>query len=223
MDVEFHYFVTYLVAARAGFDPASARTFAHACQEVDENDTVFEVDAGLPTAYRNYISQTVDILKPARTLMRIYPVFHFVPGEPQAPSAERRDGKMHWLNTTPGGRNAAELLECALAPSPPDLYRAAVATHAYTDSWAHQNFVGAFDVFNGLEGLVEKAAPDVGHADAGHSPDRVALVWRDPRLAAMGGRVDNTARFLEAAGRHLQLQPDRPQWSWYRFLCHADR
>ena len=51
--------------------------------------------------YRNHFSQTMNILKPKDQLMRIYPIFHFVPGEPDAPSARRRDGKMHILNTTP--------------------------------------------------------------------------------------------------------------------------
>ena len=205
MDVEFHYHVTYLVAARAGLAPDQARLLARACQAVDDNDTVFEVDAGLPTAYRSYISQTMDILKPARRLMRIYPVFHFVPGAPAAPSAARRDGAMHWLNTTPGNRNAEELLAEALAASPLDVFRTAVAVHAYTDSWAHQNFVGSHHVFNGMKGALGKAAPDVGHADAGHRPDRVGLVWRDPRLAPGLEDVDNTARFLDAAARLFVL------------------
>ncbi len=197
MDVEFHYYMTHLIAARAGFGSEEAETIAYACQHTDDNDMIFEVSKDTDDEFRNYISQTMNILKPKKKLMRVYMCFHFVPGTPTAGSAERKDGEMHWLNTTPGNRHAEELLEAALETG--DLYRIGIGCHAYGDSWAHQNFIGYYNEFNALRGVIEEAVPNIGHADAGHHPDRPALIWQDRRLLGRAERVDNTRRFLQAA------------------------
>ena len=34
MDIEFHYYMTYLIATRAGFRPAEAAVLAQAAQEI---------------------------------------------------------------------------------------------------------------------------------------------------------------------------------------------
>ena len=74
---------------------------------MDENGVCLTIeDRSNDNVYQNYISQTMNILKPKRKLMRIYPVFHFVPDEPMSESACRCDGKMHLLNTTPGNEIA---------------------------------------------------------------------------------------------------------------------
>jgi len=195
MDIEFHYYMTWLIAARAGLPPGDAQTLAWACQYADDNSTIFTIDRGLPTEYGNYISQTSNILKPRKTLFRIYPLFHFIPGDPMAQTAWRKDGAMHWLNTTPDSENANRVMDAALATG--DLYRIGIACHGYADTWAHQNFVGYFHAFNGMKGPIDAAIPDVGHADARLAPDLPGLIWEDERL--MRERVDNRARFLEAA------------------------
>ena len=196
MDIEFHYWLTGLVAKRSGFSDDEARTIAYASEYVDENDVCFQVrDRHGAASYGNYISQTMNILKPKQQLMRIYPIFHFVPGEPTAHSARRRDGKMHWLNTTPNNEYANEMLDAAFKASlETRLYRIGVATHAYVDTWAHQNFVGWYDYFNNI-GLDPK--PDIGHADGEHHPDWISHIWTDNRL--VDSEVNNRARFLSAA------------------------
>jgi hypothetical protein len=195
MDLEFHYWMTAIIARRAGFDEGEARTIAHSSQLVDDNDVRYSIiDWGTGMVYRNYISQTMDITKPKKELMRIYPLFHFVPGVPDAESARRRDGKMHILNVTPGNRTAAMMLEAAFDDDGPSrLHRIGIATHAFADTWAHQNFVGWHDDFNGMGRIL----PNIGHADAGHRPDLVGLRWEDPRLVARA--VDNGLRFMAAA------------------------
>jgi hypothetical protein len=200
MDIEFHYYMTYLVAAKAGFGPEDALTIAYACQYVDDNDMILEIDKGKTSAYRNYISQTRNILKPKAKLLRIYPLFHFVPGDPCSSTAWRKDGKMHWLNTTPNSENANRIFDAALATK--DLYRIGVACHAYADTWAHQNFVGYYEPFNAMNGPFDEVTPNIGHAEAGHDPDRPAMVWQDRRLCHE--RVDNKTRFLEAAEQILR-------------------
>jgi len=196
MDTEFHYYITGIIAHAAGFTQKDAALIAWASEFTDENDEVIKVqDRVTNQSYTNYISQTMNILKPKHKLMRIYPVFHFVPGEPDLPSTRRADGKMHILNTTPDGGLAGEWLDEALkVTSETRPYRIGIATHAYADTWAHQNFVGWYDYFNNIA-LDPK--PDIGHADAEHHPDWVAHRWDDSRLVE--GEVNNTERFLSAA------------------------
>jgi hypothetical protein len=196
MDTEFHYYMTGIIAKAAGFSDDEARTIATASEYVDENDVCLTIeDRSSGNEYKNYISQTMNILKPKQTLMRIYPVFHFVPGEPMSKSACRRDGKMHLLNTTPGNEIADKLFDLAFKSSEDTrLYRIGIATHAYADTWAHQNFVGWHDYFNEISLNVK---PDIGHANAEHYPDWPALRWEDTRL--VNDQIDNTDRFLAAA------------------------
>ena len=86
MNNEFHYYITYLIAARAGLSPGEAFTVAYSSQYVDDNDMVFEIWNQQGETYANYISQTLNILRPKMELFRIYPIFHFIPGEPKAVS-----------------------------------------------------------------------------------------------------------------------------------------
>ena len=209
MDIEFHFYQTYLIAARAGFDPKTAHLIAYSAQFVDDNDTIYEVchnndpvydisNKREESHYRNYISQTKNILKPGYELVRIYPLFHFIPGDSFHPGAWRKDGAMHWLNTTPNSDNARAIMDAALKVGTP--YRIGIAAHSYVDTWAHQNFVGVFDDFNSMDTVLGLVAPNVGHADAGYQPDEVRLVWEDRRLVAP--RISNNDRF-ESAAQHL--------------------
>lgn len=198
MDTEFHYYMMYLVAAKAGLGADNAFIIAYASQYVDDNDLKFEIDKGQACAYRNYISQTMNILKPKDKLFRIYPLFHFIPGDPRSKSAYRKDGKMHWLNTTPNSKNAEMIMDEAIRSE--DFYRIGIACHSYADTWAHQNFVGYYDEFNAIKSPLANVTPNIGHADAQHNPDWPALVWRDMRLK--NERRDNRQLFLDAA-RHI--------------------
>ncbi|RJR18318.1 MAG: hypothetical protein C4582_11755 [Desulfobacteraceae bacterium] len=212
MDTEFHYWVTGIIAKAAGFSNDEAFTIACSSEYVDENDISYSIcDRRSERIYRNFISQTVNIFKPKSNLLRIYPIFHFVPGDPFAESARRRDGKMHLLNTTPNGESALEMLYRAFAaPERTRLYRIGIATHAYADTWAHQNFVGWHDSFNHMDLDLK---PNIGHADAGHHPDWMAHLWCDNRLVEKD--VDNRSRFLSAANHIFQ--------HYCRYLGSQDR
>jgi len=197
MDTEFHYYMTGIIARAAGFSEEESKIIATASEYVDENDVCLEIEdrSKKNDVYCNYISQTMNILKPKRKLMRIYPIFHFVPGDPMNNTACRIDGKMHWLNTTPDSELANKWIDAAFkASSDTQLYRIGIATHCYADTWAHQNFVGWYDYFNDISKDIK---PDIGHANAEHHPDWPAHRWVDDRLVE--DEVDNTARFLDAA------------------------
>jgi hypothetical protein len=196
MDKEFHYNITGIIARRAGFPENEASIIAHASQLVDDNDSLCNIhDASSGEQYEVYISQTMDILKPKRELMRIYPIFHFLPGNPMAPSARRSDGKMHILTTTPGSDLAYKIMKAAREDnSPYRLHRLGVASHCFVDTWAHQNFVGWYDSING-ENM--NPLPNIGHADFMHHPDWVGHCWNDSRI--INNQVNNNHRFLDAA------------------------
>jgi len=196
MDTEFHYYMTGIIANAAGFTQNEAKTIAYASEYTDENDKKYTIkDHKTDKPYENYISQTMNILKPKQSLMRIYPVFHFIPGDYNAKTTRRKDGKMHLLVTTPDNGIANELLDEALKVNDETrLHRIGIATHAFADTWAHQNFVGWYDYFNNI-GMDVK--PDIGHADAEHHPDWPNHRWEDNRLVE--GEIDNAARFLKAS------------------------
>jgi len=205
MDIEFHYFVTYLVAAAAGFPPEQAALIAHACQATDDNHIPIEVSGGGEPGYQSTVSQTMDILHPHED-EHIYPVFHFVPGNPHAPTAARVDGRTDRMVCTPDAAIAGHMMDAALAAQNP--YRIGVASHAYADTWAHQNFTGARDDYNefpapaGIEPAAilqdgKNVALKIGHAPAEHMPDIPTLIWTDTRLSQP--KVSNKVRFLDAA------------------------
>ena len=50
MNIEFHYHITRLIAARAGFPPEDADIIAFSSQYVDDNSMIFEIDKEMPTA-----------------------------------------------------------------------------------------------------------------------------------------------------------------------------
>lgn len=42
MDMEFHYYITYLIAVRAGFSTTESSNPAYSSQFLDDNDLVFK-------------------------------------------------------------------------------------------------------------------------------------------------------------------------------------
>lgn len=197
MDIEFHYYMTNIIARRAGFTSHQSTIIAYSSQYVDDNDKMIVVNKGKNDEYESVISQTMNITKPKKKLVRIYLSFHFIPGEYDALSARRKDCKLHQLTTTPDSNGAREIMEAALSSK--NMYRIGMASHAYVDTWAHQNFVGCWDYFNAMSGPIARLTPNVGHADARHNPDIPGLLWKDKRLCAANRRIDNTIRFLAAA------------------------
>ena len=195
MDIEFHYYITHLIAARAGFRGDDLRTLAYASQYTDDNNYEYKIQKGRNWFYNNLISQTMDILKPNDDRLSIYPLFHFIPGDATAVVALRSDGMIRACNTTPDSPNANIIIDQSLQTN--NFYQIGIASHAYVDTWAHQNFVGYRNRFNDFPGFVNRIIPNIGHADARHQPDWPAHVWEDSRLDHP--RVENKPRFLGAA------------------------
>lgn len=197
MDIEFHYHITYILAKKTDFSPDESYILAYSSQYVDDNTMHYYVNFTDGSNYLSEVSQTMDIIKPSSLREKIYPVFHFIPGDPESPTARRKDGRTHPCNTTPNSENARDILANAFESR--DLYRIGVAIHSYADTWAHQNFVGFTDRFNAMKGY--ELLPNIGHADARHEPDKVDNRWKDGRLAD-GVEIANNERFIEAA-KHI--------------------
>jgi hypothetical protein len=196
MHIEFHYYITYLIAARAGIRGDALRVLSYASQFTDDNQTVYPIrSGGREIIYRNRISQTLDPLKTHKERLEVYPLFHFIPGEPDFQGAARVDTWTHPFNTTPNSPNANQILDSTIATN--DYYQIGIASHAYVDTWAHQNFVGFKDDFNKFAGFWDPLLPNIGHTDAKSKPDYPRLVWNDERLVAQ--EVNNKLRFLDAA------------------------
>ena len=171
MDIEFHYYITYILANKAGFSPADSAVIAYACQQTDDNTYHYCINMEKENPYLTIVSQTMDITKPQEKRKTIYPVFHFFPGDPASPSARRKDGKTHPFNTTPDSGNARKMFEEGMKSG--SLYRIGIAAHVYADTWAHQNYCGSKDDFNAMDRFGGGLIPNIGHADATHDPDLV--------------------------------------------------
>lgn len=206
MDIEFHYYMTYLIALRAGFEKEDARIIAYASQYTDDNDYPWKIE-GEDRPYFNFISQTSDITKPQEVRLSIYPVFHFCPGtaeEVQRLSPERKDHKTSLLATIPDNSNAKKIFADAITSC--NLYRIGIGTHMYADTFCHRDFTGSKDDFNWIRlegflgGVWSAIGPAIGHALAMHSPDIPSLIWEDTRLAPKDSVKNNKEQILKAAG-----------------------
>ncbi len=197
MQIEFHYYITYILARAAGFGKEDASIIAYSSQFTDDNRWKYNVKINKSQSYQNYISQTLDVFKPKEEFLRVYPCFHYVPGAFESACAKRADGKQHPLNTTANSKNGNIILQEGFRSK--NLYRIGIAVHAYADSWAHQNFAGCKDDFNRLYGLFEGIIPDIGHADALDKPDIPFLIWTDNRLLESSRLIQNKQRLLDAA------------------------
>lgn len=215
MNIEFHYYMTKYLALMAGFESDEADIIAYSSQFVDDNNIRFEIEKPDGEIYKNYITQTMNILKPKKQLMRIYLLYHFLPGDPTSFKARRRDGKMHVLMTTPASNHAQEIFfETTKTES---LYALGIASHMLSDSLSHQNFVGIFEEVNAMKGLWQTLVPNIGHADAGYLPDIPNLVWNDCRLIKENAEIDNKERVLLAAktlyNNYLMITSNPNKWS----------
>ncbi|MBI4775636.1 MAG: hypothetical protein HY788_15955 [Deltaproteobacteria bacterium] len=218
MDIEFHYYISFMLAQRAGFNDADAEIMAYSNQYVDDNTRHYYVNYKDGGHYISEVSQTMDISKPSQKRQTIYPLFHFIPAFPDEVPEERvMEPYAHSFNTAPNSRNAQKLLRLAMASENP--YLMGVATHAYADTWSHQSFVGLKHPFNRKPGVSGSIIPNICHADFLHDPDTVGLQWADPRLRH--SRIDNNERFMEAAecifkayGEHNKMPEDRLDDEW---------
>ncbi len=214
MDIEFHYYITYLAAVKAGYPPPKAFQIAYSSQYVDDNSTLVKV--AVKSIYFSCPTQTYGLNHTTNFTNTIYPVYHFLPGNEQEVASKRIDGQINRLATSPSSTLSNQLMEWALAEADP--YLIGIASHTFADTWAHQNFTGTFDGFNGFSQWTKHLIPNIGHADALHAPDIPNATWYDSRLQEAS--ISNSLRFAQA-GRSLFLYYAKAKWQEHKAASAA--
>ena len=195
MQKDFHYNIIYSIAKMTGFQDAN--TIAYSSQYVDDNnrkqyfkdgkEAMFprkiRINGGhfYPIMTQTISTKSLDIM----VQKYVYIPFHFLPGD----ETVKIDGKINAFSTTPNSENAKILLGNALKSENPCLI--GIALHTFADTWSHQNFTGFQEEWNSVYpeyNIFKRLVPNIGHAEAGHSPDVISEIWTDHRL---GEQIDN--------------------------------
>ncbi len=157
MEINFHYYVTYTAAVRAGFSKNEAVEVARAAQYVDEC-----YDVTTQGTSRLIFSNMVDTLPfyygKVRDILNIWPVFHFLPGNTARISADVDPGITNGKKVVaqaPGlicgteSKATAAIVEAAKtfwadadATTQQKLLRVGITMHVLADTFAHQGFAG---------------------------------------------------------------------------------
>ncbi len=207
MEKDFHFYVTYALANTAGFADEESHAIAYASQYVDDNnERQYPEKDGQPQFpskirmngghFRPIMTQSLSVKSLVYEIQKfVYVPFHFLPGDSNQPIK----GQHNRYSTTPNSSNAEKLLKAALKSN--DLYRIGIAVHTFADTWTHQNFTGYEEDWNSVFvwwNPYKAIVPNIGHADAGHSPDEISSEWKDYRFDRSERRIDNRKRALEA-------------------------
>ena len=213
MEKDFHFYVTYALADKAGFSDDESYIIAYAAQYVDDNnesqyrrqDGPPEFPFGIKTNggfFRPIMTQSMSVKSLVYEIQKfVYVPFHFLPGDGNQPIK----GEYSKYSTTPDSQNARELLRAALATRNP--YRIGIASHTYADTWSHQNFTGYEEDWNSVfhwRNPFRALAPNIGHADVGHLPDEISTTWNDYRFEKPYRKRDNRKTALQACKRMFQ-------------------
>lgn len=205
MEKDFHYFLIYSLAKVTGSE--DAEIIAYASQFTDDNNEgQFSIDGQkefFPSKLKSnggyYYPLMTQSLSPKSLRLDIhkyvYMPFHFLPGDNDV----ELKGKKNSLSTTPNSKNAKSLMANALASNNP--YLIGLAVHTYADTWSHQNFTGFREEWNSVYpwySVFKSIVPNIGHAEAGHSPDIISDVWTDHRLEKGKRKINNQERALVA-------------------------
>lgn len=202
MEKDFHYYLTYALAKITGFDQADVIAFASQFVD-DNNEGQFTIDGKnesfpekIPSEGGHYYPIMTQSLSPKSldTLVQkyVYVPFHFIPGDG---SVKIKD-HINVYSTTPGSPIAVSLLKKALDSDNP--YQIGIALHSFADTWSHQNFTGFQEIWNSVYpwyNVFKSIVPNIGHAEAGHSPDVISETWTDHRL---GISIVNSKRAFQA-------------------------
>lgn len=186
MNIEFHYYVTYLLALKAGFNKKASYKIAYSSQFVDDNKSSINVlDERMRSVYKGTQTQ-IEMLCSASKRDFILQKHHFLPG----------DSDVDALVTTPNSRLAKYALQYSLDKR--DVYLIGIASHAYMDTWAHQSFTGSNSGLNSIPSWNRRLIPNIGHADAFDDPDLLDSNWIDLRNPHKGA-IRNSDRFFQAS------------------------
>jgi len=219
MQKDFHFYTVYALARAAGFDADNSHVIAYASQHTDdakyEHPLEFENGGRFQQVLTAHRFLDLDALGNA-TCYRIWVPFHFLPGNLGVDFYERM---LTRANSTVAQRMIGEFLGSNLKPY--SLHWLGIILHVYADTWSHQNFIGVIhenmndvsglkvrrvsknsmeSLLNKLkQGILEYAAPKLGHAQAGTIPDEPYRVWQYKDYKGKKFYIYNLERSLDAA------------------------
>lgn len=181
MQKDFHYYMTYALALKAGIENSTAKTIAWSNQFTDEL-----TDCGLG-GIQTQCAITGNY-KDRQIQQTVLCAFHFIPGD--QPSIHP------WMVTRDSAKAKVIVSDALKLKCPVTL---GMALHTYQDTYSHEGFTGWNEKFNScfswdnlLGGLIE----NVGHADMRTIPDIISAVWTDPRN---DNKIVNADKFKIAA------------------------
>jgi hypothetical protein len=210
MEKDFHYYLTYAMAELT--EMKHPEVIAYACQFVDDNNegqfSLDGEDVSFPEKIRagggNYYPVMTQSLSPKSldpyVQKYVYIPFHFLPGDN---NVRNKKGESNPLSTTPDSLNAQSIFSSALASDNP--YLIGIAVHTYADTWSHQNFTGMQEEWNAVYpwyNVFKSIVPNIGHAEAGHSPDVISESWIDYRFGKT--MISNKERAIKAVEKSYQ-------------------
>jgi len=213
MEKDFHFYVTYALANKAGFSSDESYIIAYASQYVDDNnesqyprkDGPPQFPFGIKTNggfYRPIMTQSMSVKSLVYEIQKfVYVPFHFLPGD----NIRSIKGVHNKYSTTPDSQNARKLLKTALKTC--DLYRIGIAIHTFADTWSHQNFTGYEEDWNSVfhwRNPFRSLALNIGHADVGHLPDEISTTWNDYRFDKPYRKRNNQKIAIQACKRIFQ-------------------
>jgi hypothetical protein len=225
MQIDFHFYTIYGLARAAGFIPDNAFTIAYSSQHTDDAKYEHALDfqnggrfQQVLTAHKFLDLRALD----KKTCYRIWVPFHFLPGNLGVEFYER-------MLTRSGSTVAQRLMDDLLSSNsrPYVLHRLGIFLHCYADTWSHQNFLGLErDDLNDVkrlyvknlakasfksslgrlkEEILEYAAPKLGHAQAGTTPDEPYREWKYENCLGKKFDISNVERSLDAAQNCYQV------------------
>lgn len=181
MQKDFHFYVTYALARKAGIKPQVAKKIAWANQFTDEltKADLYEVQTQCKKL-GNWGDRQIQL--------SVLIPFHFIPGG--TPKS-----KWPWV-TTENNKRAQGLVEAALKSQ--STMSTGIALHGLQDTFSHQGFSGWEEENNSCYPwyYLESGLPNVGHTEMLVVPDMVDREWTDPRTNKL---IHNQQRAIRAA------------------------
>ena len=164
MQKDFHFYVTYALARKAGVPEPDARIIAWADQFTDRLTTADVY--GIQTQ-----CDMVDNWGDKQIQFTVLIPFHFLPGD---------DAAWAW-KTIENSARSRKLVQAAVRSGDP--VRIGIALHALQDTFSHQGFSGWNEAGNSCFPwyYLRSSLPNVGHAEMMAIPDMVDRKWYDPR------------------------------------------
>ena len=179
MQKDFHFYVTYVLARKAGYSADNAAIVAWADEYTDRqtDEDIYEVQTQC---------QKIGRWDDPQIQFTVLVPFHFIPGN---------DEEWPW-KTTQNSPRAQKLVKAAEKSQ--DLCRLGIAIHTLQDTFSHQGFSGWREERNSCYPwyYLKSALPNVGHTEMMAMPDMVDRVWYDPRK---NKKIDNRKHALAAA------------------------